>query len=222
MSDCVIKSGESVDPTDSRLSDTACEIEAGVIIRPPPDLSVTSDLTPPPLQAVAPMPAPPKQAAKIVPKAAVQKEVKVEPKAQEDVEVQVEKPIADRAPAAVAHTAAPDPAPVTAPTEDTSILNPTTVMIAAGAVVAVAGTAAAGSVMGGFSVIQAKVASVFGVSKGAVATAAVVTAGTIVAVKALESKMNNLEKDIAKTKKEVGDAASSIDRIDAMLDKLGS
>jgi len=95
-------------------------------------------------------------------------------------------------------------------------------MIAAGAVVAVAGTAAAGSVAGGFSAIQAKIASVFGASKGTVVTATVVTAGTIVAVKALENKMINLEKDLVKTKKEVGDAASSIDRIDAMLDKLGN
>ena len=57
--------------------------------------------------------------------------------------------------------------------------------------------------------------------KATVVTTTVVTAGTIVAVKALENKMNTLERDLAKTKKEVGDAASSIDKIDAMLDKLG-
>jgi hypothetical protein len=55
-----------------------------------------------------------------------------------------------------------------------------------------------------------------------VASTAVITAGTIVAVKALEGKMNGLEKDLEKTKKEVGDAASSIDRIDSLLDRLGN
>jgi hypothetical protein len=107
------------------------------------------------------------------------------------------------------------------PVEGPGIINPMTAAIAAGAVIAVAGTAAAGGAVSGFSAIQAKLASVLG-AKGTVATAAVVTAGTIVAVKALENKMSNLEKDLVKTKKEVGETASSIDRIDALLDKLGS
>jgi hypothetical protein len=110
------------------------------------------------------------------------------------------------------------PAPAS---EEVGAVNPTTIALAAGAV-ALAGTAVVGSAAGGFSTLQAKLASLFGSSKVAVASAAVVTAGTIVAVKALERKMNTLESDLVKTKKEVGETASSIDRIDALLDKLGS
>ncbi len=221
MPDCIIRSGESVDPTDSRLSDTACIVETGVIIRPPPDLSAISDIAPPPLQSVAPIPARPKQiTAKAVTAVPPRPAPKVAEKVQE--EVQAEKPASSRSPASVAHTVVPDPVPAPEPIADPGVLNPTTAVIAVGAAVAVAGTAAAGGVTSGFSAIQAKIASVFGASKSAVVTTTVITAGTIVAVKALESKMNNLEKDLAKTKKEVGDAASSIDRIDAMLDKLGN
>lgn len=222
MSDCIIKAGESVDPTDPRLSDTACMVESGVIIRPPPDLSIDDRQAPPPAQSVAPIPELPKPIVKMVLAPAPKAAPKVIQKPQVEEKVQTEKPAVNRSPASVAHTVAPEPAAVVVPVEDSGILNPTTAMIAAGAVVAVAGTAAAGSVVGGFSAIQAKIAAAFGVSKGTVATAAVVTAGTIVAVKALENKMSNLEKDLVKTKKEVGETASSIDRIDALLDKLGS
>jgi hypothetical protein len=87
----------------------------------------------------------------------------------------------------------------------------------------VAGTAAAAtSMMGGVSTLQAKVGSMFGASKATVATATVVTAGTIVAVKALESKMNKLESDLSRTKGDVGEASKSIDRIDELLSKLGN
>jgi hypothetical protein len=41
-----------------------------------------------------------------------------------------------------------------------------------------------------------------------------------VAVKALESKMGKLEQDMSKMKEEVGGAASSIDKIDELLDRL--
>jgi len=216
MSDCIIKSGESVEPSDPRLSDTACMIETGVIIRPPPDLVVAIEPT---AQAVVEMIPPPRPRAVALPVTAPAPVPKPELIA---AEVKVEEPKAvSRAPASVAYTAVPDhPQPV--PIEDPGILNPTTAMVAVGAVAAVAGTAAAGSAMGGISVLQAKIASVFGTSKGAIATATVVTAGTIVAVKALEKKMNTLEKDLEKTKEEVGSAASSIDRIDALLDKLGN
>jgi Zn-dependent alcohol dehydrogenase len=101
-------------------------------------------------------------------------------------------------------------------------MDPATVATIAVGGVAVAGAAAASSAMGGFSAVQAKIASLFGSTKAAVASTAVITAGTIVAVKALEGKMNGLEKDLEKTKKEVGDAASSIDRIDSLLDRLGN
>ena len=208
MPDCIIRAGESVDPTDPRLSDTACIIETGVIIRPPPDLTLAVE----PVVKKAVVPKPPKPTV-VAPLPMI--EIPIEPPVTDTV-------VATGTAAAVAHTAVPDAQIDAPPMEEPGVINPTTVMVAAGAAVAVAGTAAAGSAMGGLSAIQAKIASVFGTSKGAIATATVITAGTIVAVKALESKMNNLEKDLEKTKKEVGDTASSIDRIDALLDKLGS
>ena len=208
MPDCIIKAGESVDPSDPRLSDTACIIETGVIIRPPPDLTLAVE----PVVKKVVVPVPPKPAA-----AAPLQMIEMPLPPVTDTTVTT------GTATAVAHTIAAPAVPDTTPAiEEPGIINPTTVMLAAGAAVAVAGTAAAGSAMGGLSAVQAKIASVFGASKGTVAAAAVVTAGTIVAVKALESKMNNLEKDLEKTKKEVGDTASSIDRIDALLDKLGS
>lgn len=209
MADCIIKSGESVDPSDYRLSDTACTIEPGVIIRPPPDLTL----------AVEPVPVKPAPAAAV--KLPIVPKLPIPIQSVAAVEVIKEAP-PSRAPASVAYTEAPDPTQTVAPIEEPSAINPTTMMVAAGAAVAVVGTAAVGSAMGGISAIQAKIASVFGTSKGAVVTATVVTAGTIVAVKALEKKMNSLEQDLEKTKKEVGDTASSIDRIDALLDRLGS
>ncbi len=210
MADCIIKAGESIDPTDSRLSDTACVIEDGVIIRPPPDLSVADEPAPKPKKA-----APKIQKAPVVEKA-VNAEVVEETVAPETA------PEPASAVATAAHTSAPDPAPPDFPDDPPSVLNPTTVALAAGAAVAVAGTAAAGSAAGGLSALQAKIASLFGSTKGTIIAAGTVTAGTIVAVKALERKMNNLENDLEKTKKEVGDTASSIDRIDALLDRLGS
>ena len=208
MPDCIIKAGESVDPSDPRLSDTACIIETGVIIRPPPDLTLVVE---PAVKKVV-VPVPPKPVA-IAPLPMIELP---------ELPPVTDTTVTTGTATAVALTTVPDVLDDTPQIEEPSIINPTTVMVAAGAAVAVAGTAAAGSAMGGLSAIQAKIASVFGTSKGAIATATVVTAGTIVAVKALESKMNNLEKDLEKTKKEVGDTASSIDRIDALLDKLGS
>ena len=210
MADCIIKSGESVDPSDARLSDTACTIESGVIIRPPPDLTLAVEPPPKPAAAV--------KLPRVITLPILPPEQKVAVPAVQDQKAEP----ASRAPASVAYTAAPDPGGTLAPVEDQGLINPTTVMVAAGAAVAVAGTAVAGSAMGGLSTIQAKIASIFGSSKGAVVTATVVTAGTIVAVKALEKKMNSLEQDLEKTKKEVGDTASSIDRIDALLDRLES
>lgn len=205
MSECVIRAGESIESTDSRLSDTACVIETGVIIRPPPDLTLAVE-EPPKVNhivkrvTVAPPPPPPI--------------VKVE-------EAKIEEIVKKQPANVTSHTAVPDKLPQV-PKDETPVLNPVNVMIATGAVVAVAGTAAATSAVGGISTLQAKVASLFGTTKGAVATAAVVTAGTIVAVKALEKKMDGLERDLEKTKKEVDSASSSIDRIDELLDRLGS
>lgn len=209
MSDCVIKAGESIDPTDSRLSDTACVIEDGVIIRPPPDLSVAIEEAPRPKKAV------PKVQKAPEPAKILQAETVEEEKAPVEAP-QLEAPAAKEA----AHTEVPSEQPAPGP-DDEGIINPTTAALAAGAAVAIAGTAAAGSAAGGLTAIQAKIASLLGTSKGAVAAGAVVAAGTIVAVKALEGKMNNLEQDLEKTKKEVGETASSIDRIDELLSRLG-
>jgi len=188
------------------------------MIRPPPDLTVAVEPSP---QVVTPKISKPKADVRTIKEPVASKPdsaIVVEPAV---LPVQTVPAVVNRAPAAVAHTVAPSTVKAP-PLEDQGVINPTTVMMAVGATVAVAGTAAAGSALGGISAIQAKLASFFGSTKGVVATATIVTAGTIVAVKALEKKMNTLEQDIEKTKKEVGDTASSIDRIDALLDKLGS
>lgn len=206
MADCIIKAGESVDPDDARLSDTACTIEQGVIIRPPPDLSVADEEVPKPKKAVKKIAAP-----------VLATETPVPEKSAEVVVPENHDPVISE-PVTAAHTVVPDQAPV--PAEEHKTVNPTTVALAAGAAVAIAGTAAAGSAAGGFSALQAKIASMLGTTKGAVAATSAITVGTIVAVKALESKMSNLEKDLEKTKKDVGEAANSIDRIDDLLNKL--
>ena len=209
MSNCVVKSGESVEVTDPRLSDTACIIESGAIIRPPPDLTIV-EIVPPPVKKLAPVriapPPPPPLPAPL-----------------EVVKLPDQEPVLPPQPEATKTSTAVAPVDVDAiPMEDPGLANPVTVTIAAGAAIAVAGTAAAGAATGGFSALQAKLASIFGTTKGAVATGAVVTAGTIVAVKALENKMTKLERDLEKTKEEVGGASESISRIDALLDRLGS
>jgi hypothetical protein len=206
---CVVKSGEKVEISDPRLNDTGCTIEPGVIIRPPTDLSVQDPvkaqvfyrpknlIKTPPVVVTAP----------IVKEHEAIKEIPPEPKKISDQVVKHHASEVAEVPASDQHTEVPsDPA--------------VTVTFVAGAIAA-AGAAAVASSAGGISTIQAKIASIFG-SKATVATAAAVTAGTIVAVKAIEHKMKNLESDLEKTKKEVGDTASSIDRIDALLDKLGS
>jgi len=212
MSNCIIKADESVEPSDSRLSDTACVIESGVIIRPPPDLTLADKSQPAKLAPIKPKFVKPAMPSLLPQFVAPVSQVKVIDKQPEVVATPG---------ATVAHTMVSSSPPAEA-VEQPDIFNPTTTMIAVGAVVAVAGTAVAGTAMGGFSTLQTKLATVFGTSKGAVATAAVVTAGTIVAVKALEKKMNSLETDLEKTRKEVGEASSSIDKIDALLDRLGS
>ena len=198
MADCVIRSGESVDPIDPRLSDTACTIETGVIIRPPPDLTVVAEIP----KKIKPQ----RVSAPVVPVVAPAPVV--------------EGPKTIAQAAAVAHVAVVETEAPIPPAEPSADVNLTIALV--GGAAAVAGTAAVGGAMGGFSALQAKVAAMLGTSKGAVAGAAVVTAGTIVAVKAIESKMAKLEKDLEKTKKDIGETSSSADRIDALLDRLGS
>lgn len=217
MSDCIIRSGESIDPQDSRLSDTACVIESGVIIRPAPDLTVAVVAEPPPPPPLQ-MQAPPIQTPpRIVKAAPPPPELPPAPPIEEPPPV----PVVEKVTETVAHTIVPSE-PMAVKVEEPNAINPTTVMIAAGAAVAVAGTATVGFASGGLSAFQAKAAALLGTSKGTIAAATVVTAGTIVAVKALESKMGKLESDMKRAKDDVDGAASSIDRIDALLDKLGS
>jgi len=209
---CTIRSGEIVLLDDPRLNDSGCTIEPGVIIRPPVDETVVEET-----KAETKKPEPIKKATK--------------PATQ-----------INSAPAKVVTEAAtpkpPDPAPAPAKTDQlqatTSVPTDTpqkaeqpgsvtteAVMLAAGAAVVLAGGAVVTSAAGGLSAVQAKIASMLG-SKATVAAGAAVTAGTIVAVKAIESKMGKLETDMKKAKEDVAGAASSIDRIDELLSRLGS
>lgn len=201
---CIIKSGEIVLLDDPRLNDTDCSIEPGVIIRPPVDDAITE--------------ADPKKkedAPKKKPITKSQPAQRVEEKT--EVPVEIPKPIAVKEKKTESHIEMTQaPPPVEQPIEVT----PEAIMMATVAAVAIAGGAAATSAAGGISVIQSKLASLFG-SKASVVAAAGVTAGTIVAVKAMESKMSNLEKDMKKAKEDVDGAASSIDRIDELLSRLG-
>lgn len=203
---CVIKSGEIILLDDPRLNDPGCSIEPGVVIRPPIDEAAVEEQV-----KDAPKPVKKKQVA-----------VKSEPaKVVEEVEapqpltkpLEVAKKVATTTQVVVPSKPAPQ-------SNDSLDISPEAIMIATTATVVLAGTAAATSAAGGFSALQAKISSLFG-SKATVATAAAVTAGTIVAVKALEAKMNNLEKDMKKAKEDVAGAASSIDRIDELLSRLG-
>jgi hypothetical protein len=205
---CIIKTGESVDVNDPRLNDTGCTIEPGAIIRPPADLSVAV----PAVKKAAAV----KQdrAPRVTPVATPPPSEKFEAKEEVATDVVASHTSVESSTAIVVQ---PEPVQKVDPPMD-----PATVATIAVGGVAVAGAAAASSAMGGFSAVQAKIASLFGSTKAVVASTAVITAGTIVAVKALEGKMNGLEKDLEKTKKEVGDAASSIDRIDSLLDRLGN
>jgi hypothetical protein len=206
---CIVRSGETVEVNDPRFNDTGCTIESGVIIRAPADLSVMGPIPPRPLPQ-------PKAVAAAPPMKLVPPPIIIESPAAPALSV------AERT-SAVVNTRAivvqPDPTEKQPDPPQDSVL---TAAVAVGAVM-VAGTAAAAtSMMGGVSTLQAKVGSMFGASKATVATATVVTAGTIVAVKALESKMNKLESDLSRTKGDVGEASKSIDRIDELLSKLGN
>lgn len=205
---CIIKEGEVVLLDDPRLNDPNCTIEPGAIIRPPVDETVVED-TPP-------QPAP----KKIVKAKPAPKLIDTPIAVPEPQPAPVEKVV--ELPKVQAHTEAPsDPAPKK-DAEGLFSITPETALVAAGVVaMAAVGGAIATSAMGGVSAVQAKFASLFS-SKATVAAAAAVTAGTIVAVKALETKMGKLETDMKKAKEDVDGAASSIDRIDELLSRLGS
>ena len=209
---CIVKAGEFVDVTDPRLNDTGCTIEAGVIIRPPADLTVAVPVKRqqaiPKVQQLPPPPPPPI----LLP---------VEQVISETVKDQVEEKV-DKIPSVTSSPQTTSSAESEVQVENSMDPDVNLTLAMVGGAVAVVGSAAVASSLGGLSAIQTKLASLFGTSKAAVATATVVTAGTIVAVKALEHKMNSLESDLEKTKKEVGDTASSLDRIESLLDRLGN
>jgi hypothetical protein len=218
MSDCLIKSGEIVGLDDDRLNDTECVIEPGAIIRPPVDATeevVKEDS--PKKESELPAasndkPSPAKDFKKIAvasPSVDLTKTT-----IEENAETTKKEPSKN-----VEKKSMTTAVPVQAQEKNVPPAEVADVAIALG--VAAAGVAAASAISGGLSTVQAKISSLFG-TKAAVATVATVTAGTIVAVKALESKMGNLEKDMEKAKEEVGGAASSIDRIDELLNRLGS
>jgi outer membrane biosynthesis protein TonB len=204
---CIIKEGEIVLLDDPRLNDPSCTIEPGAIIRPPVDETAVEDVpTPPALKKnIKVKPAPkPVDAPSVVPEpppAPVEKVVEL-PKVQ-------------------AHTEVPADPPPKKDAEGLLSITPEAAMVVAGVTVAAAaGAAVATSAMGGVSAVQTKLASLFG-SKAGIAATAAVAAGTIVAVKALEAKMGKLETDMKKAKEDVDGAASSIDRIDQLLSRLG-
>lgn len=218
MPDCLIKSGEIVGLDDERLNDALCVIEPGVIIRPPVDATeeVVKEDSPkkrPGLPAAVNdnlKPAP--DFKKIV---VASPPVDLTDDAIEEKEEVIEKEPSQNVEKKSTTTE------VSSQAQETNLTPAEVADVTIALGVAAAGVAAASAISGGLSTVQAKISSLFG-TKAAVATVATVTAGTIVAVKALESKMGNLEKDMEKAKEEVGGAASSIDRIDELLNRLGS
>jgi len=202
MPECKIGSGEIVSLEDPRLSDPSCVIEPGAVIRPPHSLEM----------GAAPKVA--RKKPKVIEEPVPEPVAEVVPEPEPVVEAPVPKPVVQKR--AVTTEAAEVPVPV----QEEGL---TSSEVAAGAAVlgvAAVGAAAATSASGGIAAVQVKLVSMLG-SKAAAATAAAVTAGTIVAVKALESKMGKLEQDMTRAKEEVGGAASSIKRIDELLDRLG-
>ena len=198
-STCSVKSGETIYTSDPRLLNPDCLIEAGVIIRPDPEIKDTGK----------------QSKAKVVKKVEVQKEQPAEvqqpiavekPQEQELVEVVgVEEP----PPKFEERVAVESPSTLTA-----------AVVGAAGAAV-LGGTAlAVTNGAGVVGAIQAKVASLFGNKVVAAAAVTGVTAGAIVAVKAMEKKMNTFEKDIKSGKLDIDAAATSLSNIDRLLCEL--
>ena len=215
MADCTIKSGEVVFIDDPRLNDEGCKIEPGAVIRPKPEFVPEEKVTVPTaaVNPVAPIATPIKKEInqKVIESLAAL--TAPEPADSLDSSTSTAEMVSGEA-VTQAHVA---------PSEDDNnsfeIDTLTAAIVGAALALASAGAVSAGSISSFASSIKAKVATAFG-SKGAVVTAATVTAGTIVTVKALEFKMSNLEKDMKKAKEEVGGAASSIDRIDELLNRL--
>ena len=201
---CIVKSGETVEVTDPRLGDTGCTIEPGVIVRPPADLSTDVD----PDKEPAPKPKKAKVDAKSVANVAAPENIKEK---NEAAWIQPER----KSLTSMEETTVAQPEPVQK--EIDMQLDPATIMSI------VAGLVAATVTVGfsGGSSLQSRASSFFGSSK-TVAAATAATAGTIVAVKVLESRMKNLESDLSKARKAVDETAETAKRIDALLDRIGS
>jgi len=198
---CIIRSGEVVALDDPRLSDTGCVIETGVIIRPALDETTVKKVAP-------------------------AKSKKTTQEIKKEVQTVVEEPAADiDSDSAVVEkesttTIAQETVDTTTSVEKSPDfeMTPIAALAVAGAIAVVgASTTAAG----GVGAIQTKLAALFGSKTAAtVAGGATVAAGMIVAVKALENKVDNLETDLKKTKDDVNSASSTIDRIDDLLSRL--
>ena len=201
---CIIKNGETVYSSDSRLLDPNCSLEEGVVIRPePPQIKDTGKakvLKSPPKIKVAPqqLPAPspaPIAAASVETKTETTELIEVEPTQKPEFGDLIDE---SGNPAAIVAIAA--------------------VGITGAAGVAVAGAAANSAAFA--STVKLKISSLLGSKTAAVAGAGTITAGAIVAVKALESKVKSYEKDMKENKLELAGISSSVDRIDLLLSKL--
>jgi len=201
-STCSVKSGETIYTSDPRLLNPDCLIEAGVIIRPDPEIKDTGK----------------QSKAKVVKKVEVQKEQPTEVQQP----IAAEKPPEPQKQELVEVVGVEEPPPKFE--ERVAVESPSTLTAA---VVGAAGAAVLGgtalAVTNGAGVvgaIQTKVASLFGNKVVAAAAVTGVTAGAIVAVKAMEKKMNTFEKDIKSGKLDIDAAATSLSNIDRLLCEL--
>lgn len=201
---CIIRNGETVYSNDPRLLDPSCVLEEGVVIRPePPQVKDTgkAKVSKSP-QKIKVIPQPPPQPVEPQP-------LVVSPTETQDTET--------------IEVALPPKPSFSESVEDSS--DPAVVMtIAAVGITGAAGVAAVGAMANTSAIIgsvKLKISSLLG-NKAAVTVigGGAVTAGAIVAVKALEAKVKNYEKEMKESKLELVGISSSVDRIDLLLSKL--
>ena len=200
---CIIRNGETVYSNDPRLLDPSCALEEGVVIRPePPQVKDTGKAK------VSKSP----QKIKVIPQPDPQP---VDP--QPLVAVAVEKETTE-----TIEVILPPKKSFSDSVEDSS--DPIAVIaIAAVGITGAASVAAVGAMANTSAIIgsvKLKITSLLGNNVAIAAGAGVLTAGTIVAVKALEAKVKNYEKEMKESKLELVGISSSVDRIDLLLSKL--
>ena len=203
---CIIKEGEAVYASDPRLLDTNCTLEAGVVIRP--DEPAVKDTGKAKTAKALPRPKPQPPAPVVVLPAAEPPALVVSPAApvietKETLEVVV--------------------APRFSETVENDIPIATVITVAAVGVAGVAATAAIGAMTNttaAIATLKLKITSLLGNKVAIAAGAGVVTAGTIVAVKTLESKFKSYEKEMKESRLEVEGISTAVDKIDLLLSKL--